>query len=120
MSTYAGTGTSGSSDGPASTASFNAPDAISFDEHSRSVYVAESRNYRIRKISANSMTLSSHSQKIAQEYSEKSSCWLGKLKGNFYLILNFLKILTSTYSASDYSSGPKFWKCQWKHKSSPL
>lgn len=50
--TYAGTGSSGSSNGPQNTASFNAPRGLTIDA-SGNVYVADYENHLIRKIAQN-------------------------------------------------------------------
>jgi serine/threonine protein kinase, bacterial len=49
VSTFAGTGVAGSADGPAATASFSSPEGIAVDS-SGNVYVADSYNNTIRKI----------------------------------------------------------------------
>ena len=52
VSTLAGTNATGSTDGVNNTATFNYPRGIALDD-SGNVYVADSRNYKIRKISHN-------------------------------------------------------------------
>ncbi len=58
---FAGTGTSGSTDGPGPTASFNTPEGMAADS-SGSLYVADTYNYTVRKISPSGMvtTLAGH------------------------------------------------------------
>lgn len=50
VTTIAGTGTSGSQDGPAASATFNVPFGIAFDAYGN-IYVADSNNHKIRKLS---------------------------------------------------------------------
>jgi len=52
VSTYAGTGTPGSADGPIATATLSNPAAIAFDATTGNLYVADSFNNLIRKISS--------------------------------------------------------------------
>lgn len=54
VSTVAGTGASGSADGPAASATFNAPDGLAVDPQGN-IYVADTKNNKIRKISTNGM-----------------------------------------------------------------
>lgn len=49
VSTFAGTGVAGSTDGPGNTATFNQPQGIAIDT-SGNLYVADNRSYKIRKI----------------------------------------------------------------------
>ena len=49
VTTFAGSGTSGSSDGQGTVASFNKPSGMAFDS-SGSLYVADRSNHKIRKI----------------------------------------------------------------------
>jgi len=52
VTTYAGTGTPGATDGPAASATFNEPWGVSCDSLGN-VYIADTKNYKIRKISPN-------------------------------------------------------------------
>jgi sugar lactone lactonase YvrE len=51
VSTYAGNGTQGSADGPASSASFHQPIGLTFDSNDN-LYVADELNNKIRKVTA--------------------------------------------------------------------
>lgn len=55
VSTFAGTGTPGSNDGAASSATFNSPHGIAIDE-SGNLYVADTGNNRLRRISNGTVT----------------------------------------------------------------
>ncbi|AXQ27374.1 hypothetical protein D0B54_01130 [Solimonas sp. K1W22B-7] len=54
VTTFAGTGTAGSANGPVATATFNGPQDVAVD--GSTVYVADTLNYRVRRIAGGNVT----------------------------------------------------------------
>jgi regulation of enolase protein 1 (concanavalin A-like superfamily) len=85
VTTVAGTGTAGYLDGPASSAQFNSPSALAFASDG-SVAIADSLNYRIRRLSADRQTVSTFAgTSLGYLDGAGTSAKFGTFGGLFYL-----------------------------------